>query len=98
MEFDKDIIQNEIYSKFPDFKKLKTNPNNWPIIDKYNRRIFEKNKFTFFDWICHELDFVDIQLDIINDKCYENLTEDIRKKQELRWQRDGLFVLRRHKT
>ena len=30
---------------------IKNNPNNFPIIDKYNYKIFQKNKFQVFEII-----------------------------------------------
>lgn len=47
MDIDEEKYKEELYSKFPDFKKIKPNPNHWPIIDKYNQRIYAKNNFTF---------------------------------------------------
>lgn len=84
MDIDEEKYKEELYSKFPDFKKIKPNPNNWPIIDKYNRRIFKKNKFTFFDWIQLEIKYMTLQSKTFCDSWCEDSLRDfikaVRKK------------------
>ena len=49
-----DVIQ-ELYTKCPLLKKIKKNPNHYPIIDKYNYKIFQSTKFDIFTIIEKEI-------------------------------------------
>lgn len=41
----KEQFKSELLAAMPGIKK---NPNNYPIVDKWNNRIFRKNKFAAF--------------------------------------------------
>ena len=49
-------LQREIYERCPDLKRIKPNPNHFPIITKYNNRIERKYRYVLFDIITKELD------------------------------------------
>ena len=51
---------------------IKKNPNHFPIIDKWNRRIYERNKFAIFDIVSDVLEGAYKEVD------FSNMT-DIRK-------------------
>ena len=44
----KEQFQRDLLATMPGIKK---NPNHYPIIDKYNNRIFRRNKFAAFNII-----------------------------------------------
>ncbi len=48
---DAEQIKAELHQQFPELKQLKPNPNHFPIIDKWNTKIFQRNKFGLFDYI-----------------------------------------------
>ena len=39
MDIDEEKYKEELYSKFPDFKNIKPNPNHWPIISSIASQI-----------------------------------------------------------
>jgi len=51
MDIDEEKFKEELYSKFPDFKNIKPNPNHWPIVTKYNNRIYRKYKRDLYSFI-----------------------------------------------
>ena len=46
-----DKFREELYTAFPEIKRIKPNPYGWPIIQKWNYRIYKKNKLGLFDFL-----------------------------------------------
>ena len=49
-------IKQEIYEKCPNLTKIKDNPNNYPIINKWNYRLLQKEKFNLFNIIENKIE------------------------------------------
>lgn len=48
MDLERESVREILYDRCPDLSKIRENPNGWPIIKKYNRRIFNKYSHDIF--------------------------------------------------
>lgn len=46
-----DKFREELYTAFPEINRIKPNPYGWPIIQKWNYRIYEKNKHGLYNFL-----------------------------------------------
>ena len=49
--FDRNKIREEFYNKFPDLRKIKENPNDYPIINKWNYNLFRRYQIDVFNYV-----------------------------------------------
>ena len=54
--FERDKVRKEFYRIFPDLKRIKDNPNNYPIIKKWNYRLIKKYRHDVFKYIVSKME------------------------------------------
>ncbi len=45
---DNEVVKQDFLKRFP----FKENPHNFPIVKKYNAKVYRKNQIAIFDYIC----------------------------------------------